>query len=200
MNNSKKKTGIGKKSNVSKQLTLDNLPNMPKTESNTSEAGIQKKQIIINEIGLVTKEDELALAVGFGLLPSKAAFSKVKMDLSFDGQKISSISIRVIQSPLAKDDFEISPVLYMKGIPAGLHIIKVEMYELWSTGERLCQVAKEVPVDYVPQTRESKLIKAPIVKSVAGANLVVVSESEKDIYREIEENMKKEFGSKRDGW
>ncbi len=148
----------------------------------------------------MTREDELALKVGFRLLPSKAAFSKVKLDLSFDGQQISSVSIRVIQSPLARDDFELSPVLDMKGIPAGSHIIKVEMYELWSTGERLCQAAKEVSVDYVPQTRESRLIKVPIVKSVAGANLAVVSESEKDIYREIEENMKKELVSKRDEW
>ena len=39
---------------------------------------------------------------------------------------------------------------------------------------------KEVTVDYVPQTRESKFVKVPSVKSVAGTDLSVVSESEKD--------------------
>jgi hypothetical protein len=98
------------------------------------------------------------------------------------------------------DDFEITPVLDMKGITAGSHIIRVEMYELWSSGERLSQAAKEVAVNYVPQTRESRLIKVPIVKSVAGADLAVVSELEKDIYRDISETEKKELMSKRDEW
>jgi hypothetical protein len=41
-------------------------------------------------------------------------------------------------------------------------------------------------------------VKIPSVKSVAGADLMVVSESEKDFYRDIEETMKKESSSKRD--
>ena len=55
-------------------------------------------------------------------------------------------------------------------------------------------------MDYVPQTRESRLVKVPIVKSVEGADLVVTTEFEKDIYREIGENGKKELISKRDEW
>jgi D-aminopeptidase len=86
----------------------------------------------------------------------------------------------------------------MKGIPAGAHKIKVEMYELWSLGEKLSQTAKEVTVDYVPQTRADRLVKVPIVKSVAGTDLAAVSESEKNIYREIEATEKKELISKRD--
>jgi hypothetical protein len=148
----------------------------------------------------LTKEDELALKVGFKLFPSKTAFSKVKSDLWFDNQQISSVLIRIPQGPLTSDDFELTPVLDMKGVPAGSHIIKVEMYEPWSSGEKLSQAAKEVTVDYVPQTRESKFVKVPIVKSIAGADLAVVSESEKDIYREIEKTMKIEHISKRDDW
>ena len=55
-------------------------------------------------------------------------------------------------------------------------------------------------MDYVPQTRESRLVKVPILKSVAGADLVVVSELEKDIYRGIEKTMKIEHISQRDCW
>ena len=44
------------------------------------------------------------------------------------------------------------------------------------------------------------MIKVSTVKSVAGKDLVVVSESEKDIYREIDENIRKEAVSKRDNW
>ena len=184
----------------SKQLTLDNLPNVPKKEPAKTTPPNQEKRIVITEIGTLTKEDELALKVSFKLVPSKTAFSKVQSDLWFDNQQISSISIRIPQGPLAGDDFELTPVLDMKGIPAGSHTIKVEMYELWSSGERFSQAVKEVTVDYVPQTRESRFVKVPSVKSVVGKDLMVVSESEKDIYREIEKTMKKEQLSKRDDW
>lgn len=88
----------------------------------------------------------------------------------------------------------------MKGITPGNHCIKVEMYELWSSGEKLLQTFKEVTVDYVPLTRQSRLVKVPRVKSVVGADLAVVSESEKDLYRDIEKTTKKEQFSKRDDW
>lgn len=105
----------------------------------------------------MTKVDELALKVVFRLLPSKTAFSKVRSNLWFDDQQISSVSISIPQSPLAADDFELTPVLDMKGICAGSHTIKVEMCELWSSGEKLSSTSKEVTVEYVPQTRESTL-------------------------------------------
>jgi hypothetical protein len=148
----------------------------------------------------LTKEEELVLKIAFKLLPSKTTFSRVKADLWFNGQQISSVIIGIPQGSLGANDFELTPVLDIKEIAAGHHTIKVEMFGLWSSGERLCQVAKEVTVDYVPQTRESRLVKVPIVKSVACADLTVVSELEKEIYRENEETGKKELISKRDEW
>jgi hypothetical protein len=38
------------------------------------------------------------------------------------------------------------------------------------------------------------------VKSIAGTDLAIASASEKSIYREIEESIKKELISKRDEW
>ncbi len=185
---------------LSKQLTLDNLPDATKNEPAKATGHLQEKQITITEIGTQTKEDELALKVAFKLVPSKTAFSKVQSDLWFDNQRISSVSIRIPQGSLAADEFELTPVLDMKGIPAGSHSIKVEMYELWESVEKLSQATRKLTVDYVPLTREFRLVKVPIVKSVAGTGLVVVSESEKGIYYEIEKTTKKEYISKRDDW
>jgi hypothetical protein len=184
----------------SKQTTLDSLPKVPKKESAKTVESEHKRQIIITEIDTVTKEDELALKVGFRLLPSKTAFSKINADLYFDGQKLNSMRVSVLQGPLATNDFELTPVLDMKGISAGSHIIKVEMYELRSSGQKLAYASKEAAVQYIPIRREDRLVKIPIVKSVAGADLAVVSDSEKDIYREMEENRKKELISRRDEW
>ncbi len=179
---------------------MDSLQNVPIKESRKATKPIQEKQIIITDIGVITREDELALKVGFKLFPSKTAFSKVKSDLWFDNQQISSRFVRIIQGPLAGEDFELTPVLDMKGITAGSHSIRVEMYETWSNGEKLSFTSKEVTVEYVPQTRASRLIEIPIVKSFGGGDLAVVSESDKNIYREIEETIKKESVTKRDEW
>jgi hypothetical protein len=59
---------------------------------------------------------------------------------------------------------------------------------------------KELTVDYVPQTREFKFVRVPIVKSVAWTDLFAISESEKNIYSEIEKTIKKEQLSNRDDW
>jgi len=182
---------------ASKQLTLDNLPIIQPKQSIKP---IQKKEIIIVEIQTVIREDELALKVGFKLCPSKYSFSKVMLDLSFDNQQIISQLIGVPQGPLSADELELPLVLDMKGMAAGTYLIRVEMYELWSDGEKLSFTQKEVIVQYVPETRVSRLIKIPIVKSFGAPSLTVVFESDKNIYREIEETMKKESESKRDEW
>ena len=191
---------MSNKSKFKKQLTLDNLPNYCKEKSIKIPAPTNWNRIVITEIGTLTQEDELELKVDFTLVPSKNSFSKVKLELWFDNQQIKSFTIMIPQSPLAKDEFELTPTLDMKGIPAGNHSIKVEMYELWSSSEKLLQTFKEVTVDYVPLTRESRLVKVPSVKSVVGADLAVVSESEKDLYQDIEKTTKKEQLSKRDDW
>jgi hypothetical protein len=187
---------MSKKPKLPNQLTLDNLPDAKEKPIQIS-APIHVKRIIITEINTLTKEDQLELKVAFTLVPSKYSFSKVKLDLWFNNQRIKSFLIII---PLAKDEFELTPLLDMKGIPAGNHSIKVELYELWSSGEKLLQTFREVIVDYVPLTRESRLVKIPSVKSVVGADLAVVSESEQDLYRNIEKTTKKEQLSKRDDW
>jgi hypothetical protein len=191
------KTKISPNLKAHKQLTLDNMPNVHAKEPNKP---VQQKQITIIEIQAVIREDELALKVGFKLYPSKSAFSKVNLDLWFDNQRIGSRLIRITQGPLSADELELPLVLGMKGIAAGAYPIRVEMYELWSDGEKLCFTQKEVTVQYVPQTREFRLIKVPIVKSFGEPSLAVVSKSDKKVYREIEETMKKESESKRDEW
>jgi hypothetical protein len=184
----------------SEQTSLDDMPEASKKEPVESIVNRPKKQIAIRAIGFVTKEDELALRIEFSLFPAKKLFSKIKADMFFDRQKLRSVSIIIPQSPLARNDFELTPVLDMKGITAGSHVIKVEMYELWDSREKFTCASKEVKIEYVPLRREDKLIKLPTVKSIAGSDLVFVSESEKDIYREIDENIKKEAISKRDNW
>jgi hypothetical protein len=88
----------------------------------------------------------------------------------------------------------------MKGIAAGPHVLKVELYELWTNGERVCENAQVLLIDYVPQTRESHLVKVPIVKSVAGADLAVASDTEQDLYREMVQKEKRELLHRRDNW
>jgi hypothetical protein len=183
-----------------KQTTLGNPPETHNSEPAKAAPPQQKKQIEITSIDTSTREDELALKVAFKLLPSRTAFSRVTSDLYFDEQKIDSLRLRILQGPLATDDSEFSSVLDMTGISQGQHQLRVEMYELWSPSEKLTCTSKEVTLEYVPLKREDRLINVPIIKSVAGADLAIVSDAEKNVYREIEEEMKKEAASKQDKW
>ena len=184
----------------SKQTTLGNSQETRKPEAPKTLVPEQKKQIEISEIDTTTREDELALKVGFRLLPSRNAFSRVASELFFDEEKIESLRLRILQGPLATDDSEFSSILDMTGIPAGMHTLRVEMYELWDSEEKLTATSKEVTIDYVPVKREDRMIRVPIMKNVAGANLDIISETQKNIYREIEEEMKQESEGRRDYW
>lgn len=184
-----------------KQYTLDNLPVPRAKDAIDIIKPSQEKQITITQIEPAIKEDELALKIAFRLMPSKAAFSRLKSDLWFNKEQISSVVIKVLQGPLATDESEITATLDMKGIAAGKHTVTVELYEWWdSTGEKLWYTAKEAIIDYVPKTRQERLVKVPIVRSVLGADLAVVSHVDKDIYSSIEKASKEEQLSKRDEW
>jgi hypothetical protein len=183
-----------------KQAKLDNIPKLPNKAPAKPVGDGQKKQITITEIAAVTREDELALTIGFKLFPSRATFSKITSDLYFDGKKMGSTRLAIIQGPLATDGSEVTSVLDMKGISSGAHIIRVEMYELRSSGEKLTSASKEVTIEYVPLKREDRLIEVPIIKSIAGTGLAIVSDHEKSIYRETEKEMRRDSFSRRDNW
>ena len=186
------------KVNRSKQTTFDSLPIPRKKLSQMAACG--SKKIIISKVDVETRENELALKTIFRLMPSKAAYSKITFELYFDSHIMNTILIAIPQGPLAKDDFELTSVLDVKGVSAGPHIIKVEMFELWSSGEKLTTANKEVSVEYVPIKREDRFVKVPIVKYVAGADLIIVSDSDKGIYHQMEEDIQKEQTGRRDKW
>jgi hypothetical protein len=55
-------------------------------------------------------------------------------------------------------------------------------------------------MEHVPVNRMERLKKVQFEKSIAGTDLAVISHSDKNIYRKIEETTKKESGSQRDLW
>jgi hypothetical protein len=123
----------------SKQTTLGTRPELHRTQPAKAAVPEQKKQIEITDISTTTREDELVLKIGFRLLPSRTAFSRIPSDLYFDEEKIDSLRLRVLQGPLATYASEFSSVLDMTGLEEGQHTIRVEMYELWSSEEKSSQ-------------------------------------------------------------
>ncbi|MCW4001204.1 MAG: hypothetical protein NWE93_13300 [Candidatus Bathyarchaeota archaeon] len=178
-----------------RQLTLDKLP----TSQPSPAQPPQLKQIKITQFASETGIDELTLKVSFALKPSKAAFSKLKADLRFEEEVLSSVLIRVPQGPLSTDELEYSWVLDMTGIGEGKYAVGVEMYEAGGS-EKLNCATDELTLDYVPQTRRSCYIRVPSVKSVAGADLSVASKTESELYRELENTLREEQKCRRDNW
>ena len=182
----------------SKQTTFDTLPAVHEKPSPKVEA-YSNKQITIIGVSTQAREDDLELKVGFKLVPSRASFSKIIAELYFDGQKLYCKTVRIPQGSLSADELELPDALDMRGISAGKHLIRVEMYELWNSEEKLNCASKEVTIDYVPVRRQDRFIKIPIVKNPSG-EIDVVLESERNVWREIEEDHRKELVGKRDEW
>ena len=180
----------------SKQTTFDSLPTAKENPSKPQ----NNKHIIISEISYETKEDDLELKVAFRLVPSRASFSRAFVELFFDGQNLYCCPVRIPQGALSADELEWPATLDMRGVVTGQHIIRAEMYELWNSEERLTLESKEVTINYVPVRRQDRFIKIPIVKKVEHKDLEVVSESTRDVYREIEKEQKEELFNKRDEW
>jgi len=190
----KKRPQIGKNS-VSfeqvKQLKLGGFPfeyqkELPK----------KNKQIVINRIISVTKYDEMAIAVEFKLIPSKIVFSKIKSTLWFDHQVVKSALIPIPQGFGDSDEFQLKLELDMRGISTGAHTIKVELHDLFSS----CLAVKEETIEYLPKDRKAAYRKIPIAKKMDGDGFTIVSNSDKEIYRDIEKARKSELDSKRDKW
>ncbi len=182
----------------SRQLKIDDLSFQFNVKRR--DAIIPKKAIIINRITDTTGEDELTLKVEFSLIPSKSSFSKINLDLYFQEQLLKSTLLIIPQSQLLNDTFEHTQVLEMKGMAADDYMIRVEMYEPWSSGEKIGFTVREITIQYVPQSKEKRFLKIPTVKRIAGNDLTVVSSIAKSIYQEIDEGKKKELMSKRDEW
>jgi len=179
-----------------KQLTFDNLPS-PSTPQDTKINPATQKRIYITQMETTTKIDELTLKVSFKLEPSWKTFSKIKANLFFENTHISTVLIQVLQGPLGTNELDYSWAMDTNGIAEGTYPLKVEMYEDWSSDERLYQTTREVTVNYVPQTRQSRLIKIPFVKSTTGTDLSIISDHEKQLYLDMEKTIKKEQLNKR---
>ncbi len=184
----------------SKQTTLGNLPEKPNAQASRPIMKKLEKRIEIGEIATSAREDELALNISFRMIPNRTFFSRLTSDLYFDEEKIETLRLRVLQGPLATDESEFSAVLVMTGIAEGKHVLRVEMYELWESGEKLNWTSKEAAIDYVPVKREDRLIRVPIIKGTAGSGLDIVTDTEKRILREIDAQMKEEAFGKSDHW
>ena len=182
-----------------KQLTLDILPSEIIQSKKIVE---KKKQIVINSIGLDLdlKKDELTLQVDFRLLPSKVSFSKLKADLWFNNNKVKSVCFDILHAFGNTDDFSLRATLDSNGVSPGSHIVKVEVCEVSSFRKKLVYTLNETTVEYNPPTREERLRKVLTIKKVEGQGISVISEKEKDLYREIEDSIKKKVESKQDKW
>ncbi len=116
-----------------------------------------KKTIVITGITHIPKENELGIKIWFDLLPSKASFSKITLDIYFQDHLLKSTTLGIPQSLLLNDSFEHSLVLDMRGIREGDYIIRVEIYELWDANEKLNFTSEERIIHYVPITSRRKI-------------------------------------------
>jgi hypothetical protein len=179
----------------SKQSTFDNLPEPKATQFSNH----PDKSIDIAQLEYAINEDELELLAVFRLNPSKNSFSNLLLDLYFDSNILHTYLISIPPSKLLSDELQFPVTLEMKGITPGAHAIKVEMYEKWSTGEKLTSASKYILVQYSPMRKEERYIKIPIVRKIDGAFRIILP-GEEALLEELEKSRREELNSKRDHW
>jgi hypothetical protein len=192
-----------------KQLTLDSLPSesdrsLPETRNKQNLGNVtteilpfRSKQIRITQLVSNTKNyDELNVDADFRLDPSKKDFSKIRYTIWFDGQKAHSDLIEIPQSLIASDEFQIKRILDLRGMVPGIHTVKIELCDLFSPS---C-TSKETTIEYKPLTKEERFRIIPTVKKTEGVDISILSNGEKEVFREIKDTLRKEQISKRDKW
>jgi len=157
----------------------------------------RSKQIKITQLVPTTRNyDELNVDADFRLAPSKKDFSKIRYTIWFDGQKAYSDLIEIPQSLIASDEFQMKRILDLRGMPPGIHTVKIELCDLFSPS---C-ASEETTIEYKPLTKEERFRIIPIVKKTEGVDISIVSNDEKEVFREIKDTLRKEQISKRDKW
>jgi hypothetical protein len=192
-----------------KQLTLASVlseteKNLPETENkqalvnvDTETLPFRSKQITITQFAPTFKNYvELNADTDFKLVPSQKAFSKIRYTLWFDGQKAYSDLIEIPQSLFASDEFEMKRILDLSGMTPGNHTVKVELCDLFSPS---C-ASKEITIEYKPLTKEERFRRIPTVKKTEGVDISIISNNEKEVFRDIKDTLRKEQISKRDNW
>jgi len=192
-----------------KQLKLDSLLSetdrslletrnkQDRVNVDTETLPFRSKQITITQLVPTTKNyDELNVDADFRLDPSKKEFSKIRYTIWFDGQKAYSDLIEIPQSLIASDEFQMKRILDLRGMPPGIHTVKIELCDLFSPS---C-ASKETTIEYKPLTKEERFRIIPTVKKTEGVDISIVSNDEKEVFREIEDALRKEQISKRDKW
>ena len=192
-----------------KQLKLDSLLSetdrslletrnkQDRVNVDTETLPFRSKQITITQLVPTTKNyDELNVDADFRLDPSKKEFSKIRYTIWFDGQKAYSDLIEIPQSLIASDEFQMKRILDLRGMPPGIHTVKIELCDLFSPS---C-ASKETTIEYKPLTKEERFRIIPTVKKTEGVDISIVSNDEKEVFREIKDTLRKEQISKRNKW
>ena len=120
--------------------------------------------------------------------------------MSFGEKTVKSALLDVLHSFDLTDEFQLRTTFDLNNIGTGQYPVKVELYEQASNGEEHPYTKEETTINYTREHRESRLRRIPAVKKVEGQGVAIVSDSEKNLYHEIDETQKKEMKSSRDEW
>lgn len=154
------------------------------------------KAISITDLNTMLKKQDLILDIKFKLAPSKRVFSRMKIDLYFDGQCIKSFYVGIPYYFARKEEFPIRSVLSLKQVRAGKHTIKVELTGLWPLAGP--SDFKEATIDYYPTVRVPIVKVIPRVKKIEAPAIVVVTGEVKRLYEEMRKRWKKELIARRE--
>lgn len=154
------------------------------------------KAVTISNLNTRVKRQDAIIHIKFKMAPSKRVFSRMKIDLCFDGESVKSFYVGIPYYYAPRKEFSIRSILSLKHIAPGKHTAKVEIAGLWQLAGSAD--SREVTFDYYPIVKERITRAVPVIKKIEGRGIAVVTDEAKKLYKHMREYRKKELVARRD--
>ena len=149
------------------------------------------KTVKITDLRTKISRHDLILHVDFRTISPKYKFSRIKVDIYFDGKCIKSFYPVVIHHSAHKNVLPIKSIISLTHVNYGRHVVRVDLTGLGSLAG--LQDSKKVAFDYHPGVKTPIVKEIPKVKKIEVPNVIIITEDMKKFYQQMRERRKKNY-------
>ena len=150
----------------------------------------------ITDLRTKIRRHHLILHVDFRIVSPKYKFSRIKVDIYFDGKCIKSFYPVVIHHPAHKDVLPIKAIISLNHVDHGRHLVRVDLTGLGSLAG--LPDSKRVAFDYHPDVKTPIVEEIPEVKKIEAPSVILITAEMKKFYQQMRERRKKELLARRE--
>jgi len=154
------------------------------------------KAVAITDLNAEIEKQDVVVRIRFKMASSKRVFSRIRIDLYFDGKSVKSLYAGIPYYYAQRKESSVLSIISLKHIAPGKHTLKVEVSGLWHLARSAD--SREVTFDYYPIVKERITRAVPVIKRIEGQGVAIVTDEAKRLYKHMREYRKRELATHRD--